>query len=122
MKQDSYLLNADTALTLKPASFKEYVTIARPDHWFKNIFMLPGMLFAFLVYDTTFDLTLLLRVVVGVVSTCLIASANYVINEYLDAEFDRYHPEKRKRTAVVSVLNPLYVYSEYFFLVAIGLT
>ena len=113
---------AEQELILRPAGFKEYITIMRPDHWFKNIFMLPGMLFAFLVYNTSLDLELFIRIVIGIVSTCLIASANYVINEYLDAEFDRFHPEKKKRTAVISILNPLYVYSEYFFLVAIGLT
>ncbi|WP_210465981.1 MULTISPECIES: UbiA family prenyltransferase [Rufibacter] len=109
-------------VVLKPAGFKEYVAIARPDHWFKNIFMLPGMLFAFMVYDTSLDLTLLLRIVIGIVSTCLIASANYTINEYLDAEFDRFHPEKKKRSAVVTVLSPLYVYTEYALLVVLGLS
>jgi decaprenyl-phosphate phosphoribosyltransferase len=104
-----------------PASFRDYVTIARPDHWFKNIFMLPGMLFAFIVYETPLDLTLFVRILVGVASTCLIASANYVINEYLDAEFDRFHPEKKKRTAVMRVLNPQFVYTEYFFVAALGL-
>ncbi len=107
--------------TVRKAGFKEYVAITRPDHWFKNIFMLPGMLFAFLVYDTTLDLNLLLRIVVGVVSTCLIASANYTINEYLDAEFDRFHPEKKKRSAVVTVLSARFVYLEYATLAAIGL-
>ncbi|MFT2009019.1 UbiA family prenyltransferase [Pontibacter sp. 13R65] len=108
-------------LVLKPAGVKEYVAIARPDHWFKNIFMFPGMLFALLVYNTALDATLLLRIVVGIISTCLIASANYTINEYLDAEFDRFHPEKKKRSAVVTVLNPLVVYSEYILLAALGL-
>ena len=27
--------------------------------------------------------------------TCMIASANYVINEWLDARFDKYHPTKK---------------------------
>ncbi len=26
----------------KMATIKKYIAIARPDHWFKNIFMLPG--------------------------------------------------------------------------------
>jgi 4-hydroxybenzoate polyprenyltransferase len=109
-------------LVLKPAGFKEYIAIARPDHWFKNVFMLPGMLFALLVYNTPVDLTLLVRIVIGITSTCLIASANYVINEFLDAEFDRFHPEKRKRTAVVSVLKAKYVYSQWFLLSLVGLS
>lgn len=122
---ESNLYSADAAARPKdvvvPASFRDYVTIARPDHWFKNVFMLPGMLFAFIVYEPPLDLTLFIRILVGVVSTCLIASANYVINEYLDAEFDRYHPEKSKRTAVMRILNPRFVYTEYFFLAALGL-
>ncbi|GAB3538529.1 hypothetical protein GCM10027443_33680 [Pontibacter brevis] len=84
--------------------------------------MVPGMLFAFIVYQTPIDLTLLSRILIGVVSTCLIASANYVINEYLDAEFDKFHPLKKKRTSVVRVVNPVLVYSEYVLLAAIGLS
>jgi 4-hydroxybenzoate polyprenyltransferase len=109
-------------LVLKPAGLKEYIAIARPDHWFKNIFMLPGMLFALLVYNTPIDLALIIRILIGVTSTCLIASANYVINEFLDAEFDRYHPEKRKRTAVVSELKAQYVYAQWLLLAAVGLS
>jgi 4-hydroxybenzoate polyprenyltransferase len=105
----------------RPAGFKEYLAIARLDHWFKNIFMLPGMLFALLVYSTPLDFTLLVRILIGIASTCLIASANYVINEFLDAEFDRFHPEKRKRTAVVSVLQAKVVYSQWALLAAVGL-
>ncbi|WP_162055635.1 UbiA family prenyltransferase [Pontibacter pamirensis] len=103
------------------ASFKDYVHITRPDHWFKNIFMLPGMLFAFMVYRTSFDMALLTNILIGITSTCLIASANYVINEYLDREFDQFHPLKKNRTAVVRVLKPYYVYSEYCCLAALGL-
>jgi decaprenyl-phosphate phosphoribosyltransferase len=109
------------AVTAVPATLKDYVTIARPDHWFKNIFMVPGMFFAYVVYHTPLDGELLFRVVIGVVATCLIASANYVINEFLDAEFDRYHPEKSKRTAVQRVLDPKLVYMEYALVAAAGL-
>lgn len=106
--------------SVEPASFKDYVTIARPDHWFKNIFMVPGMFFAYVVYHTPMDPELLLRIVLGVAATCMIASANYVINEFLDAQFDRFHPEKSKRTAVQRALDPKFVYLEYAFLALIG--
>ncbi|RPD51752.1 UbiA prenyltransferase family protein [Paracnuella aquatica] len=107
---------------LQPAKLKDYIRIARLDHWFKNIFMLPGMLFAFLVYNPALDLNLLVKIIFGVASTCMIASANYVINEFLDAEFDRFHPLKSKRTAVVSELKPTYVYLQYAALVVMGLS
>ncbi len=37
------------------------------------------------------------RIVLSLVPACLIASANYIINEILDAPFDRMHPTKRLR-------------------------
>ena len=105
-----------------PAGVKDYVAIARPDNWIKNVFMLPGMLFAYAYFQTPLDSSLITKFIIGIISTCLIASANYVINEYLDAEFDKFHPLKKKRTAVVRLLNPIIVYSEYAVLAIIGLS
>jgi decaprenyl-phosphate phosphoribosyltransferase len=119
MPQDENI--AETQVSI-PAGLKDYIAIARPDNWAKNVFMVPGMLFAIIIYGTSFTPDVLLKVVIGVVSTCLIASANYVINEYLDAEFDKFHPLKKKRTSVVRVVNPVIVYSEWFLLAVIGLT
>lgn len=108
-------------LPVRAASFKEYVTIARPDHWVKNIFMLPGMMYAYLIYNTPLDANFFLKALTGIACTCLIASANYVINEYLDAEFDRFHPIKKNRSAVQTVLNPYYVFLQWAMLATIGL-
>ncbi|GAB2782926.1 4-hydroxybenzoate polyprenyltransferase [Hymenobacter luteus] len=124
MNQTSIQLESDSTeqpLVLLPAKLKDYVAIARPDNWAKNVFMVPGMLFALIVYGTPLDAALVLNMLLGVVSTCLVASANYVINEYLDAEFDKFHPLKKKRTSVVRVVNPVLVYSEWFGLAAVGL-
>ncbi|WP_230471211.1 UbiA family prenyltransferase [Hymenobacter jejuensis] len=123
MNQTSMLPNAETneqEVALIPAGLKDYIAIARPDNWAKNVFMVPGMLFALIVYRTSFDAALLSKMIMGVVSTCLVASANYVINEYLDAEFDKFHPLKKKRTSVVRVVNPVLVYTEWFLLAAVG--
>ncbi|HEY0656175.1 MAG TPA: UbiA family prenyltransferase [Chryseosolibacter sp.] len=103
------------------AGVKDYLAIIRPDYWLKNIFIIPGILFAIAVYDVSLTSTLWLKILVGFVSTCLVASANYVINEYLDAEFDKYHPLKKQRTSVVRVVNPVIIYAEYAFLAIIGL-
>lgn len=105
----------------QPAKLQEYIAIARPDNWVKNAFMIPGMLFALSIFQTPFDSTLVGKIIMGVISICLIASANYVINEYLDKGFDKYHPLKSKRSAVVTVINPVIVYSEYALLAVIGL-
>lgn len=106
---------------LKKAGVMEYIRIARPDNWAKNLFMVPGMLFALSIFDTPFDTDLLIKIISGISSFCLIASANYVINEYLDASFDKYHPLKKKRSSVVSVINPAIVYTQYAVLAILGL-
>jgi decaprenyl-phosphate phosphoribosyltransferase len=103
------------------AGIKDYIAIIRPDYWMKNIFIIPGILFAIAVYDVSLTSTLFLKILIGFVSTCLVASANYVINEYLDAAFDKYHPIKKERTSVVRVVNPVIIYSEYAFLAIVGL-
>lgn len=115
-------LVAEPEVSLVPAGLKDYIAIARPDNWVKNVFMMPGVLFALIVYDTPLNAALLTKLILGVVSTCLVASANYVINEYLDAEFDKFHPLKKKRTSVVRVVNPTLVYTEWFLLAAVGFT
>jgi decaprenyl-phosphate phosphoribosyltransferase len=97
-----------------------YLRIARMDHWFKNIFMLPGMAAAFLFYPEPF-MTAFPFVIAGILSTCLAASANYTINEYLDAEFDRLHPLKCNRPCALGLVNPKIMVFEYLLLVATSL-
>jgi len=98
----------------------KYVAIARPDHWFKNVFMLPGTVVAALLIRVPLE-RFAGRLALGLLSACLIASANYVINEWLDAEFDRFHPVKRNRPSVAGGLEPEAVYAEYGLLLAAGL-
>ena len=52
---------------------------------------------------------------------CIIASANYVINEYLDAEFDKYHPVKKYRSLVSHNVNPKIIGLMYLSLTFSGL-
>jgi decaprenyl-phosphate phosphoribosyltransferase len=101
-------------------AIRDYVRIARVDHWFKNIFMLPGIALA-LLFRPVPAADVLLPTVLGILSTCLVASANYVINEWLDRDFDRHHPVKHQRPSVSSVLRPTLVYLEYLLLVLVGL-
>jgi decaprenyl-phosphate phosphoribosyltransferase len=98
-----------------------YLQIARPDHWFKNVFMLLGVLLAWLYApplagDFGFGLLLL-----GLLSTCLVASSNYVINEILDAPTDLDHPIKRHRPIPSGrVVLPI-AYAEWILLGIAGL-
>lgn len=66
-------------------AIQDYVRIARVDHWFKNVFMLPGIALA-LLFRPVPTSDVVLPILLGILSTCLVASANYVINEWLDRE------------------------------------
>src|SRR6266705_203643 len=76
------------------ASLKAYVSIARFDHWIKNVFVLPGVLVALTVSKhINWQLTWQ-HFVIGMLAVGFVTSANYVINEVMDAPFDRHHPTK----------------------------
>lgn len=99
---------------------RDYIKIARPDHWIKNIFIIPGVAIAFLLVGLPELPDLLKNIFIGLFATCMIASANYVINEWLDAEFDKYHPTKKYRPVVAQNLNITYVMLEYFIFTLLG--
>lgn len=97
-----------------------YVSLARFDHATKHVFIIPGIALAVLLRGVTVD-SLLWNLVAGFVSAVCIASANYVINEWLDREFDAHHPVKSKRSSVQHPLNPTIVYAWYATLAVAGL-
>ncbi len=101
-------------------SLKEYVSIARPAHWFKNAFMLPGILIAVSLSNTPIT-NFLMNVALSLVSACLLSSANYVINEWLDSKCDSYHSIKKQRPIAQDKLKIKFVFLEYILLVILGL-
>jgi decaprenyl-phosphate phosphoribosyltransferase len=77
---------------------RDLLRVLRPDHWFKNVFAIPGALVAVALFrDEVEWADLRWRVPIGIVALCLTASANYVLNALLDAASDRHHPTKRSR-------------------------
>lgn len=98
-----------------------YASIARPDHWFKNVFMALGVVLAYFCHPEAFGPQTAFMIAWAVLCTCLIASSNYVLNEILDSPTDRSHPVKRNRPIPSGqVLLPI-AYMEWLVLGAIGL-
>src|SRR5437764_13284383 len=75
----------------------DYISIARPDHWLKNVFMLIGVVLACFYQPVLFWGFDSRRLLIGFLTTCLVASSNYVLNEILDAPTDEKHPHKPTR-------------------------
>jgi 4-hydroxybenzoate polyprenyltransferase len=65
----------------------------RPRQWIKN-----GLLFIPIIFDKQLtNWPALARVVLGFVLFCLLSSLVYIINDLVDLEADRNHPQKRLR-------------------------
>jgi len=99
---------------------KAYIRIARPDNWFKNIFLLPGCFIAMILTSTEIS-QYYAKLIIGFIATCLISSANYVLNEWCDREFDRFHPVKNKRPSVLGNITFKLFTIEYILLSLIGI-
>jgi decaprenyl-phosphate phosphoribosyltransferase len=97
------------------------VATVRPDHWFKNIFMLPGGALALVLAGDPLP-GAIGWLLLAIVSTCLIASANYTINEWLDAEFDRHHPIKKYRPSAAGQITAPMAYTQWAILATVGMS
>ena len=74
---------------------RAHLAIARLDHSIKNLFVLPGVIVPLSVDPALFNLQLIKTLVLAFIAITLVACSNYVINEVLDAPFDRLHPIKK---------------------------
>jgi len=85
----------------------DYLRVARIDHWLKNVFILFGHVVAIaLPLALRVDGGVLRLAALSLVPACLLASANYILNEILDAPFDRLHPTKRHRPVAAGRVRP----------------
>ncbi len=103
-------------MTIEP-----YLKIARFDHWFKNVFMIPGIVVAFYAQPALLHPSIFLNLALAFLSAGFVASSNYVINELLDAPFDALHPVKKHRPIPSGGVNTTLVYIEWIGLAALGL-
>ncbi|HTD72643.1 MAG TPA: UbiA family prenyltransferase [Steroidobacteraceae bacterium] len=101
-------------------TLRDYLALARFDHSTKHIFIVPGIVLAYLLRGGPPHFPIV-QVVLGLITAICIASANYVINEYLDRDFDKHHPTKSKRRAVETALRGGFVKAEWLTFIIIGL-
>ena len=78
------------------------IRLLRPKQWVKNAFVCAGIVFGGHLHDAR----LLIGVALAVVSFSLMGSSVYVLNDYLDREADREHPDKRNRPLASGEITP----------------
>ncbi|HKC50826.1 MAG TPA: UbiA family prenyltransferase, partial [Myxococcota bacterium] len=94
----------------------DYVRLARPKDWTKNVFVLMPMPFA-LAAGGTLDVPSFL---LGVGGFSLVTSAVYAVNDAMDAERDRAHEKKRTRPVAAGRISPSAAFAFAFALLCAG--
>ncbi len=77
------------------------LTLMRPEHWVKNLFLFVPAFFAARLAEPT----VLGRTVLAFAAFSLTASAVYVLNDLADAAHDRQHPMKCRRPVASGVVG-----------------
>jgi 4-hydroxybenzoate polyprenyltransferase len=104
---------------------RAHLAIARLDHSIKNLFVLPGVIVPLSVDPSLFNHHLIKTLILAFIAITLVACSNYVVNEVLDAPFDRLHPIKKNRPAAKGLVSIPAAYAQWLLMmiagVAIGL-
>ncbi|MBU8870433.1 MAG: decaprenyl-phosphate phosphoribosyltransferase [Gemmatimonadales bacterium] len=74
-------------------NWRPFLESLRPRQWTKNLLLFAGLIFA----KKVGDLDCLARAVAGAAVFCLSSGVIYVLNDVVDRELDRLHPDKRNR-------------------------
>lgn len=106
--------------SLSSERIRGHLSLLRLDHSVKQLFVLPGIAVALVIDHVHPSTHLLLRVIVGLMAVTAVASSNYVLNELLDAPFDRLHPSKCMRAAAMGVVNRPVAYLQWLALAVLG--
>jgi 4-hydroxybenzoate polyprenyltransferase len=86
----------------KQSFFKLMFMQLRPKQWTKNLLVFAALLFSLPIAN----LEMLYKSIIGFVLFCLVSGVVYVLNDYMDLEQDRKHPEKKHRPMASGALNP----------------
>jgi len=95
----------------------EYMRLARPEQWVKNLFVLAGPLFGMRLLSPK-DVALSAA---GFAAFCILSSGVYALNDWADRETDSTHPTKKTRPIPSGAVSPAGALTFGILLVFIGL-
>jgi 4-hydroxybenzoate polyprenyltransferase len=96
---------------------KAIIRSMRPEQWLKNGFVLAPIVFSGLIGDPH----AWLRSLLAVVAFCAASSATYLVNDVIDREADRAHPEKCRRPIAAGEVSVVAAIAAAAVLVAVGM-
>lgn len=90
------------AISRPSGRLRALIRLMRPRQWSKNLLVFAALVFANQLFvPTSVALSLL-----GFIAFCLASSSVYVVNDLMDVERDRQHPEKRHRPIASGEVSP----------------
>src|SRR5512136_549789 len=93
---------AQSRATSTSSQMRLLLKTMRPKQWTKNVFV-----WAALIFDgKLFRLDPFVRTLATFILFCLVSSIVYIINDLVDIEKDRQHPQKRNRPLASGALSP----------------
>lgn len=89
-------------MDFKKSQLYPLIISLRPGQWIKN-----GLIFTAIIFNGQLTNSVLFsRCVWGFLAFCFLSSASYLINDLIDAPFDRQHPQKKHRPIASGTLSP----------------
>ena len=85
-----------------------YIYLLRPKHWIKNLFVFAALIFSL----NLFNIVKLIASLKAFFAFCLASSFVYIINDIIDIDQDRKHPQKRNRpiaSGKISIKNAIII-------------
>lgn len=90
-----------TIFEARNSKFQDYVALARPKQFTKNL-----LVFAALIFTNSFTETVpVVLSLLAFAAMCLLSASGYVLNDLLDAPKDRLHPKKRHRPIAAGTVS-----------------
>lgn len=83
------------------AAWRSLWQLMRPRQWTKNVLLFAALVFA----KRLFDPQAVLLAGFAFAAFCLASSSVYVVNDWVDADRDRQHPDKRQRPIASGVVS-----------------
>jgi 4-hydroxybenzoate polyprenyltransferase len=99
---DAELEAKESRLQGLPHSLSMYVKQLRPRQWTKNLLVFAALIFSVRVAD----MDMLGKSVAGFFLFCFVSSCVYILNDFMDREADRRHPEKKHRPMASGAIHP----------------
>jgi decaprenyl-phosphate phosphoribosyltransferase len=78
-----------------------YLKLLRVNQWIKNVIIFTAIVFS----GKLFDGNLFLRSLIAFFIFCLLSSTSYVLNDIIDYQYDKKHPQKKYRPIAAGIVS-----------------